>query len=124
MKDVERRSGLYEALGWGALFLWLGIASLVPGLPTGMDWLGVGAILLTLNVARRLSGIAVNRFTVVLGAIATAGGGTVFILHQWFGVSPGDLPFFPTLLLGIGVVIVAYTAVSWRWAARPESAQE
>ncbi len=124
MKDIERRGGLYEALGWGALFLWLGIASLVRDLPAGADLFGIGAILLTLNLARGLSRIPVNRFTVVLGSVAAAGGATVFILRQWFGMPPVDLPFFPTLLLGIGVVIVAYTVANWRRSSRPEEAPE
>lgn len=124
MKDIERRSGLYEALGWGTLFLWLGIASLVRDLPAGVDLFGVGAILLALNLARRLSRIPVNRFTVVLGSIATTGGATVFVLRQWFGMPPVDLPFFPTLLLGMGAVIVAYTLAHWRRPARSEGAPE
>lgn len=122
MKDIERRSSLYDALGWGALFLWLGIASLVRGLPAGADVFGIGAILLALNLARRLSGIPVNRFSAILGSIAAAGGATVFILRQWFGMPPVDLPFFPTLFLGIGVIIVAYTAAHWRRPAMSEEA--
>jgi hypothetical protein len=124
MKDIERRGGLYEALGWGALFLWLGVASLVRGLPAGADLFGIGAILLALNLARGLSRIPVNGFTVVLGSIAAAGGATVFILRQWFGMPPVDLPFFPTLFLGIGVVIVAYTVANWRRSSRPQGAPE
>jgi hypothetical protein len=124
MKDIERRGGLYEALGWGALFLWLGIASLVRSLPAGADVFGIGAILLALNLARRLSGIPVNRFSAILGSIAAAGGATVFILRQWFGMPPVDLPFFPTLFLGTGVVIVAYTAAHWRRPATSEGAPE
>lgn len=124
MKDIERRGSLYEALGWGALFLWLGIASLVRDLPAGADLFGIGAILLALNLARGLSRIPVNRFTVVLGSVAAAGGATVFILRRWFGMPPVDLPFFPTLFLGIGVVIVAYTVANWRCSSRPEGAPE
>jgi urea transporter len=124
MKDIERRSGLYEALGWGALFLWLGIASLVRGLPDGVSLFGVGAILLALNLARRLSRIPVNRFTVVLGSMAAVGGSTVLVLREWFGMPPVDLPFFPTLLLGVGVVIVAYTLAHWRRPADSEGAPQ
>ena len=46
MKDIERRNGLYEALAWSGLFLWMGIASLVPDLPAGAGLFGVGGILL------------------------------------------------------------------------------
>jgi hypothetical protein len=119
VKDIERQSGLYEALGWGALFLWFGIASLVQNLPAGAGLFGVGAILLVLNAARRVSGVPMSRFSVILGAIAAAGGATVFVLRQWFGMAPVDLPFFPTLFLGIGVVIVAYTIANWHRSSKP-----
>jgi hypothetical protein len=113
MRDIERRSGLYEALAWSALFLWMGIASLVPDLPAGAGLFGVGGILLVLNLARRLSGIPVNRFTAILGAVAAALGATIFVWRQWFAMPAVDLGFFPTLFLGIGVVILAYTAAHW-----------
>ncbi len=124
MKDIERLGGLYEALGWGALFLWLGVASLVRSLPAGADLFGVGAILLALNLARRLSGLRVNRFTLILGGLAACGGATVFVLRQWFGMPPVDLPFWPTLLLGAGVLIVAYTVANWHRSSRTEGTPE
>lgn len=114
MKDIERRSGLYEALAWSALFLWMGIASLVPDLPAGAGLFGVGGILLVLNLARRVSGLQVNRFTAILGAVAAALGAAIFVGRQWFAMPPVDLGFFPTLFLGIGIVILAYTAANWR----------
>ena len=79
-----------------------------------MVGVGVGAILLALNVARRLSGIPADHFSLVLGSIAAVGGATVFVLHQWFGMPPAELPLLPTIFLGIGVVIVAYAVASWR----------
>jgi hypothetical protein len=124
MKDSERKSGLHDALGWGALFIWAGIASFVRDLPTEAGVFGVGAILLVLNLARRLSGIPANRFSLILGSIAAACGATVFVLHQWFGMPPAELPFFPTLFLGIGAVIVAYTIASWRRTPHLEDTPE
>ncbi|MEN6369687.1 MAG: hypothetical protein ABFD77_08330 [Thermotogota bacterium] len=124
MKDIERRNGLYEALAWSALFLWMGIASLVPDLPAGAGLFGVGGILLVLNLARRVSGIPVNRFTAILGAVAAALGATIFVWRQWFAMPPVDLGFFPTLFLGIGIVILAYTAANWRRRAGSDEAHE
>jgi len=125
MTDIGRRSGLYEALAWSALFLWMGIASVVPDLPAGTGLFGVGAILLALNAARRISGIPVNRFTTILGAIAVALGGTVFVWKQWFAMPHVDLGFFPTLFLGVGILILAYTAANWpRSSHQRETPQE
>ncbi len=124
MKDIERRNGLYEALAWSALFLWMGIASLVPDLPAGAGLFGIGGILLVLNLARRVSGIPVNRFTAILGAVAAALGATIFVWRQWFAMPPVDLGFFPTLFLGLGVVILAYTAANWRRAGSDEAHEQ
>ena len=124
MRDIERQSGLYEALAWSALFLWIGIASVVPALPAGVGLFGVGGILLVLNLARWVSGIPANRFTAILGGVAAALGATIFVWRQWFAMPPVDLGFFPTLFLGIGVVILAYTAANWRRRSDSDEAHE
>ncbi len=124
MNDIERRNGLYEALAWGCLFLWLGIVSVAHGLPAGADVFGIGAILVVLNLARRLTGIRVNRFTLILGAVAATCGAVVFTMRQWFGMPPFDMPFWPTLLFTAGIVIVAYAVANWRRGSRPEEARQ
>jgi hypothetical protein len=121
---IERRNSLYEALAWSALFLWSGIATLVQGLPAGAGLFGIGAILVIVNVARHVSGIPVNGFSAILGTIATVAGTTVFVLRQGFGLPLPDLPFFPTLFVGIGIVILAYTAAHWRQSSRARNAHE
>lgn len=124
MNDTKRRDSLYEALAWSALFLWMGIASVIPSLPGGAGLLGIGVILVGLNVARRISGIPVNRFTAILGGVAVAIGGAIFVGRQWFSMPAWDLGFFPTLFLGLGIVTLAYTVARWSLPVRREETQE
>lgn len=121
MKDTERLSKLYEALAWGALFIWIGVASLARDLPAGAGLFGVGGIFLALNAARRASGIPANRFSTILGGIAVASGITIYVWRQWFAMPPVDLGFFPSVFLGTGVVILAYAAAHWRREPREQS---
>jgi hypothetical protein len=89
-----------ERIGWGLFLIMIGGLALVPkGLvPEGVWLVGTGLIMLGLNVARRLNGIRVSGFTVVLGLAALAAG-----LSAVAGVS---LPVFPILLIALGAQIL------------------
>jgi hypothetical protein len=65
-----------EAVAWGLFLIMLG-GSLLVGretVPKGWWTIGVGAIMLGLNLARYLTGIKMSGFTVVLGILAVIGG--------------------------------------------------
>jgi len=65
-----------EAVGWGLLLIMLGGFGLVPGdlVAKGFWSIGVGVILLGLNVARYLWKIKMSGFTTVLGVLSLIGG--------------------------------------------------
>ncbi len=96
----------FDAIGWGALFLWWGISMLVNFLPVGTVAIGTGLILIGLNVARKLSGTPISRFSATVGILALVGGilelaGT--LLHL-----PFELPVFAILLILLGVMILMH----------------
>ena len=65
-----------EAVAWGLFLIMLG-GSLLVGretVPKGWWTIGVGVIMLGLNLARYLTGIKMSGFTVVLGILAVIGG--------------------------------------------------
>jgi hypothetical protein len=65
-----------EAAAWGLFLIMLG-GSLLVGretVPKGWWTIGVGVIMLGLNLARYLTGIKMSGFTVVLGCLAVIGG--------------------------------------------------
>lgn len=83
--------------------LWLAPSGFVP---EGTWLAGAGLILLGLNAARRVRGIKASGFGVALGLVAFASG-----VGRVLG---RDLPFWPALLIVIGVALVIKAAVAPR----------
>jgi hypothetical protein len=65
-----------ETIGWGAFLIMLGGFALVPGGTIAKGWwsIGVGVIMLGLNVARYFTKIRMNSFTTVIGLLSIVGG--------------------------------------------------
>ena len=52
MSNTQTLNRRYDAIGWGALFIWWGITELFQFLPDGSGAIGIGLILLGVNAAR------------------------------------------------------------------------
>jgi hypothetical protein len=102
MDDARALNRKYETIAWGAFFIWLGITNLFRGLPEGVGAVGIGILLLGLNLARYVSKIPTSGLTIFLGALALVLG--LFDLARVMLRLEIDLPFFPLLLIAIGVV--------------------
>lgn len=65
-----------ESIGWGLFLIMLGGFALVPGdtIPRGVWSIGVGLIMLGLNVARYLNQIKMSGFTTFLGILSLISG--------------------------------------------------
>ncbi len=65
-----------ESIGWGFFLIMLGGFALVPNnmIPKGWWSIGVGVIMLGLNLARYFNKIRMSGFTIVLGILSVAGG--------------------------------------------------
>src|SRR6476661_6034325 len=87
-----------ESAGWALFLMMLGGLMLVPSVPSGTWLVGTGLIMLGINAVRRLKGIHVSTFTVVLGLVAIAFGAA-----QMMGTS---LPVLPIILILIGASIL------------------
>lgn len=101
-KTMDRN---FEAIAWGALLIWWGITELIPSLPEGTGAIGIGLILIGVNIARSISAIPVSRFSVTLGILALVWGGL-----QLLGVLlslPFELPVFAIVLIVLGVLVLA-----------------
>ena len=94
----------FEAAGWGALFIWWGIAVLFPSLPKGTTVFGTGLILIAVNIARKINGIPVSGFSTTIGILAFLWGG-LELVGVLVGL-PFELPVFAILLIVLGVVIL------------------
>jgi hypothetical protein len=104
MDNTRTLNSSFETAAWGALFIWWGITELFNFLPAGTGAIGIGLILLGLNVARSLNGIPTRGFTTVLGILALVWGGLG--LASSVLVLPFELPVFAILLITLGVILL------------------
>jgi hypothetical protein len=120
-KLLEKRD--FEAIAWGAFFIVWGITELIPSLPNGTGALGIGLILIGLNVARRLSGVPTSRFSITLGILALVWGG--LDLAGVFLSLPFEIPVFAILLMVLGGLVLAreISANRYATAARAKSGE-
>ncbi len=102
MDNTRALNRKYETIAWGAFFIWLGVTNLFRGLPDGTGAVGIGVILLGLNLARYASKIPTSGVTLFLGALALILG--AFDVARAVLRLETDLPFFPLLLIAIGMV--------------------
>lgn len=102
------RNVALTALAWGVFFVWIGlswIATECYGFP--MDAyiaLGVGIILIGLNAARAGLKLRLSKFSLFIGVVALAFGGTALTGFR--------LPLWQTIVLLIGLFIIAEAAAS------------
>ena len=104
MDSVQNLNRKFEAIAWGAFFIWWGVTELFPSLPEGTDAAGIGLILLGLNFARSQNNIPVSGFTTTLGILALLWGGLELarpVLNL-----PFELPVFAIFLIVIGAIFL------------------
>ncbi len=89
-----------ETMAWGAFLIMLGGFALVPAdiVPKGLWSIGVGLIMLGLNLARYLNRLKMSGFTTFLGVLSLVGG--VLELIGWTSLEGGLL----LIILGIYVI--------------------
>ena len=95
----------YSAAAWGILFLLLGVLMVIPGDQSGIFLLGTGIIFLGLNVARRMSNIPVNAFSMTLGVLAL-GMGIYALLRPVLNLPHFQLDIIPLALVVIGLYVL------------------
>ena len=106
MNNTQTINRRYDAIGWGALFIWWGITELFQFLSEGSGAIGIGLILLGVNTARTRSGIPSSSFSTTLGILALVWGGlelSASVLRL-----PFEIPIFAILLIVLGGVILAH----------------
>ena len=97
--DRHDRGSRFDAAGWAAFFIWVGIAWLAD-VGIGVGLLGVAAITLGMQGLRSAYGVKVDGFWVLLGiGFAVAG------FWQWFDVQK---PLAPFVLIAAGVILLMW----------------
>lgn len=102
LKEDEKRTlnKRLENIGWALFLIMIGGLALVPKdlVPEGAWLVGVGLIMIGLNVARYWKDLKMSGFTLALGFLALVSG-----LGDMLGL---DLPVFAILLILIGASII------------------
>ena len=97
--DRHERYSRFDAAGWAIFFIWVGIAWLAD-VGIGVGLLGVAAITLGMQGLRRLNGIPVEGFWVLVGiGFAIAG------LWQWFDIQK---PLAPFVFIAAGIALIIW----------------
>jgi hypothetical protein len=103
MSEKTTKNKVFDAIAWGLFIVLLGagwITSSIYHMDTGIYIaLGAGLILIALNLARRTTGITISKFSLFIGLLALALSGS--------GIAGFAMPFIPTLIILIGLFIVA-----------------
>jgi hypothetical protein len=91
------RSQQVDSGAWAVFFIWVGVTMLA-GLSWGWFLVGVGIIILGAQVFRQQSGLKIDGFGVVMGAIFLAGGAWELFALPW--------SLIPILLVLLGVYLL------------------
>lgn len=104
MENTYKSNPDFGTIAWGAIFILWGITQMIPSLPDGTGAVGIGIILIVLNLARSWAGQPTSGFTTTLGILALLLGGLELarpLLHISF-----ELPIFAILLVALGVILL------------------
>ena len=106
MENTRKSNRDLEAIAWGAFFILWGTTEMFTSLPDGVGAIGIGLILLGLNLARTWKGQPTSTFTTTLGLLAFLLGGLELahpLLHLSF-----ELPVFAILLIVLGAIVLTH----------------
>jgi hypothetical protein len=104
MENTRKTNLDFDAIAWAAFFILWGVTSLFTSLPDGIGAMGIGLIMIGLNIARSLTGRPTSGFTTILGILALLLGGLEMarpLLNLSF-----ELPIFAILLLALGAIML------------------
>lgn len=104
MNNTQTSTRNLDTIAWGAFFILWGITELFSSLPEGVGAVGVGLILIGLNIVRSMKGIPASSFTTILGILALVWGGLE--LAGVLLALPFELPVFAIVLVTLGLLLL------------------
>ena len=103
--ENTRNSNLdFGTIAWSALFILWGITEMFKTLPEGIGAVGIGIILLGLNLTRSWKGQPTSGFTTTFGILALLLG-TLELAQPFLHLS-FELPIFAILLMVLGLILL------------------
>ena len=104
--NPDRRSDRVDTIGWGVLFIAVGLVVLVPSVPEGAWLVAVGLVMLGSTAVRAVLHLPIHGATVVVGAVALAAG-TTWVAGLTTVVGPIAL-----IVLGLSLIVGALYRVA------------
>ena len=101
--ESHDRAGKLDTVGWGLLFIWIGIAW-IAAFSFGIGLLGVAAITLGVQLTRKLMGFSIDFFWVVVGIF--------FALGAVWELINMEISLMPVLLIIVGLLLIG--SLNWR----------
>jgi hypothetical protein len=101
----QHKAGRLDTIGWALFFIWVGVAWLAD-LGTGIALLGIGVVTLGTQLLRKLVGIRVDVFWLVVGVL--------LVLGAVWDMLAVRLALLPLVLIAVGVLLLIGV-----WRGRP-----
>lgn len=95
--EPSERSRQIDSGFWAVLIIWVGVVMLI-GVPWAWFLIGVGILILSIQIMRRQSNLAIERGGVAIGLILLAGG-------VW-DLLALPLPLIPVILIALGAYLL------------------
>lgn len=105
-RQAEQAARRLDAASWGIFFIWIGYA-LLTDLSMGVGLVGVGVITLLAQSVRRVFGLALEGFWVLVGL--------GFLAAGLWAIYAIEVPLAPVLILGLGTLLLAVALLKGRW---------
>ena len=107
---AKKIDGRLQTAAWGIIIVLYGGLCLVPGNQTSLFVLGIGIVLLGLNLLRYINNIHINGLSTAFGMVSLILGGVAFIRPMLGWKNPLELSFFPILLIVFGLYLLIPTS--------------
>jgi hypothetical protein len=102
MESTSKSTFDLDAIAWGTFLIFWGVTAMFKTLPDGIGAIGIGLIMIGLNIARSLLGRPTSGFTTTFGILALILGG-LELARPIFNLT-FELPIFAILLLALGLI--------------------
>lgn len=104
MENTRKLNPDLGTIGWGTFFILWAIIEMFPSLPEGTGAIGIGIILIGLNLARLWKREPIGGFTTTFGILALLLG-ALQLARPYLNLS-FELPIFAILLLTLGLILL------------------
>ncbi len=94
-----------DAIGWGAFFVWVGVA-LLANLSWGIGMLGVGIIVLGMQAVGKYMALTLDIFWLLVGAL--------FVVAGVWALLSVRISLIPIICIAAGVLLLGSALFGWR----------